>query len=397
MSNVPNVNFFIGYAKPQSRKDVRKGENVGTERDFYSSNQTRDYVEYVNSGSKEKIDFIEYSGNKEKSHGIFNADGLMEKSEIKELRNELKQTKSVIWHGVISFTEEFGNTYCDTTEKAIAMMKVEMPKFFRNAGFTPENIKWFAGLHENTDNKHIHFSFFEKSPQRIKIGRTTPIFSDGNIPLRAINDVKSSIEIRLLKLVDDVYSNRNLLTHQIKEKTLLGDYMKHIKLLVGVVPIKGRISYDSENMRVYQPQINKIIRAIIKSDKGVYEKYQEFDRILTKRDNELMRVYSQLKLDFTDKLLRDKCIKDLYRRLGNIVLKNVKQIRKDQLKTERETNNRLVRKHIEKRKRQLLLKRCVQLNEMVNSEIVNSFQDYLRRLEQANYKRLQEEGYLDWR
>lgn len=395
MSNVPNVNFFIGYAKPQSRKDVRKGENVGTERDFYSSNQTRDYVEYVNSGSKEKIDFVEYSGNKEKSHGIFNADGLMEKSEIKELRNELKQTKSVIWHGVISFTEEFGNTYCDTTEKAIAMMKVEMPKFFRNAGFTPENIKWFAGLHENTDNKHIHFSFFEKSPQRIKIGRTTPIFSDGNIPLRAINDVKSSIEIRLLKLVDDVYSNRNLLTHQIKEKTLLGDYMKHIKLLVGVVPIKGRISYDSENMRVYQPQINKIIRAIIKSDKGVYEKYQEFDRILTKRDNELMRVYSQLKLDFTDKLLRDKCIKDLYRRLGNIVLKNVKQIRKDQLKTERETNNRLVRKHIEKRKRQLLLKRCVQLNEMVNSEIVNSFQDYLRRLEQANYKRLQEEGYLD--
>lgn len=397
MSNVPNVNFFIGYAKPQSRKDVRKGENVGTERDFYSSNQTRDYVEYVNSGSKEKIDFVEYSGNKEKSHGIFNADGLMEKSEIKELRNELKQTKSVIWHGVISFTEEFGNTYCDTTEKAIAMMKVEMPKFFRNAGFTPENIKWFAGLHENTDNKHIHFSFFEKSPQRIKIGRTTPIFSDGNIPLRAINDVKSSIEIRLLKLVDDVYSNRNLLTHQIKEKTLLGDYMKHIKLLVGVVPIKGRISYDSENMRVYQPQINKIIRAIIKSDKGVYEKYQEFDRILTKRDNELMRVYSKLKLDFTDKLLRDKCIKDLYRRLGNIVLKNVKQIRKDQLKTERETNNRLVRKHIEKRKRQLLLKRCVQLNEMVNSEIVNSFQDYLRRLEQANYKRLQEEGYLDWR
>lgn len=395
MSNVPNVNFFIGYAKPQSRKDVRKGENVGTERDFYSSNQTRDYVEYVNSGSKEKIDFVEYSGNKEKSHGIFNADGLMEKSEIKELRNELKQTKSVIWHGVISFTEEFGNTYCDTTEKAIAMMKVEMPKFFRNAGFTPENIKWFAGLHENTDNKHIHFSFFEKSPQRIKIGRTTPIFSDGNIPLRAINDVKSSIEIRLLKLVDDVYSNRNLLTHQIKEKTLLGDYMKHIKLLVGVVPIKGRISYDSENMRVYQPQINKIIRAIIKSDKGVYEKYQEFDRILTKRDNELMRVYSKLKLDFTDKLLRDKCIKDLYRRLGNIVLKNVKQIRKDQLKTERETNNRLVRKHIEKRKRQLLLKRCVQLNEMVNSEIVNSFQDYLRRLEQANYKRLQEEGYLD--
>ena len=107
------------------------------------------------------------------------------------------------------------------------------------------------------------------------------------------------------------------------------------------------------------------------------------------------RVYSQLNLDYSDKFLRDKCIKDLYRRLGNIVIQTAKQIRIEQQKQDRDIKNRLVQKRIEKRKRQILLKRCFQLNDMVNREIVNSFQDYLRRLEQANYKRLQEEGYLD--
>ena len=122
--SVPNVNFFIGYALPESRKDILEGKEKSTERQFYSSNQNHDYVQYVETGSKEKIDYVMYSGNKEKSQGVFNEKGLMSKSELKELRNQLRDTESVIWHGVISFTEEFGNTYCDTTEKAIAMMKM---------------------------------------------------------------------------------------------------------------------------------------------------------------------------------------------------------------------------------------------------------------------------------
>ena len=393
--SVPNVNFFIGYALPESRKDILEGKEKSTERQFYSSNQNHDYVQYVETGSKEKIDYVMYSGNKEKSKGVFNEKGLMSKSELKELRNQLRDTESVIWHGVISFTEEFGNTYCDTTDKAIAMMKLEMPKFFQKANLNPNNIVWYAGLHENTDNKHIHFSFFEKSPQRIKIGKEKPVFSDGHIQLKAINSTKTSIEIRLLNISREVFENRQLMTHQIKEKLSNGDYMKQVKILIGIVPTKGRVSYDSENMKEYKPQINQIVREIIKSDNDLYEKYTKFDRVLSKRDKEIARVYSQLNLDYSDKLLRDKCIQDLYRRLGNIVIQTAKQIRIEQQKQDRDIKNRLVQKRIEKRKRQILLKRCFQLNDMVNREIVNSFQDYLRRLEQANYKRLQEEGYLD--
>ena len=41
---------------------------------------------------------------------------------------------------------------------------IEFPKFFKKAALNPENITWFAGLHENTDNKHIHFSFRQNPP-----------------------------------------------------------------------------------------------------------------------------------------------------------------------------------------------------------------------------------------
>ena len=62
--SVPNVNFFIGYALPESRKDILEGKEKSTERQFYSSNQNHDYVQYVETGSKEKIDYVMYSGNK---------------------------------------------------------------------------------------------------------------------------------------------------------------------------------------------------------------------------------------------------------------------------------------------------------------------------------------------
>ena len=37
----------------------------------------------------------------------------------------------------------------------------------------------------------------------------------------------------------------------------------------------------------------------------------------------------------------------------------------------------------------------MQLNDLVNKEIVNAFAEYRERLEEANYKRLREEGYLE--
>ena len=81
--------------------------------------------------------------------------------------------------------------------------------------------------------------------------------------------------------------------------------------------------------------------------------------------------------------------------LGNLVLNSFVSIRKEQKKVEYETKNRLILKHIEKKKKRILLKKCLKLNELVNREMISAFEEYREKLAEANYSRLREEGYMD--
>ena len=395
--NVPNVNFLLNYVETMRGRDSNDKylkEHL-EERRFYSSIKDDDYLKYVNKGSNEKLDYVEYSGNKEKSHGVFNEKGLMTSEMIKEMRTMLRNTDSPIWHGVISFTEEFGDTYCNTFEKAFELMKNELPKFFENAGLIPENIVWYAGLHENTDNKHIHLSFFEKEPLRNKQGHKEVCFSDGIIPIKAINWFKIKAEIRLLQITKEIQLARKTLTDEMKKDMKLGDYMKHINSLYFSLPYEHRMSYDSENIKPYKEQIDMVVNAIIMSNEDLQRKFNDFQSFIVKRDYEIKEAYKRINVDYKDKLLFDKCMDDIYRRLGNIVLRTIRDIRWEQRKVEYETTKRLALKRIEKNKRKIMLNRCLKLNELVNREIINAFQEYREKLQDANFKRLKEEGLLD--
>ena len=171
--------------------------------------------------------------------------------------------------------------------------------------------------------------------------------------------------------------------------------MKNIKSLIFILPDKGRLSYESENIKPFKPQIDLIVNSIINANKDLKEKFDNLEKILSVRDNELLKAYSKLKINYSDKLLHDKCIYDIYRRLGNLVLLTVKEIRMEQQRLDYETRNRLVRKRIDKIKRKALIKKCMQLSDLVNREIVSAFQEYLDKLEEANFKIMKEEGLLD--
>ena len=112
---VPNVLVSIGYApndETLNRLHSVKPKYLA-ERRFYACRQQDDFLKYVNKGI-DAGDYLGYAGNPEKSSGIFDARGLMKKSQIKELRTLLRSTDSNIWHAVISFTENFGDILCCT-------------------------------------------------------------------------------------------------------------------------------------------------------------------------------------------------------------------------------------------------------------------------------------------
>ena len=134
--SVPNVNCKLLYVQNEDEiaKSPALAEKYGSKRKFYSSNQTQDYLTYVNTGSKEKIDYVAYSGNDEKSCGVFGKNGLLTMNEKKKLRQQLRETKSVIWDCLLTFQPEFGQRYCNDFEQAHEMLKREMPRFLKDAG-----------------------------------------------------------------------------------------------------------------------------------------------------------------------------------------------------------------------------------------------------------------------
>ena len=132
----------------------------------------------------------------------------MKKSQIKELRTLLRSTDSNIWHAVISFTENFGNKYMTSYKDALELLRLELPKFFKNIGIASDNVVWYAGLHENTDNQHIHLGFFEKEPRFRRENSPELRYRFGTIPQGALNAFRIAIEERLTDANFDLKGSR---------------------------------------------------------------------------------------------------------------------------------------------------------------------------------------------
>lgn len=76
---------------------VRYYEIGAAKRAFYGSGQKDDYLGYIDKGvqSTKALDYLDYAGNEEESSGVFDANGLISKSDKKALREKLDR-KSVV-------------------------------------------------------------------------------------------------------------------------------------------------------------------------------------------------------------------------------------------------------------------------------------------------------------
>lgn len=107
---------------------VRYYDVSAPKRDFYSSAQKDDYLGYIDKGvqSTKAINYLDYTDDGEKSLGAFNAEGLLTKSQKKELREKLRTTQSCIWDMVVSFEESYGKI----RPEALDTFKAEIVKHF---------------------------------------------------------------------------------------------------------------------------------------------------------------------------------------------------------------------------------------------------------------------------
>lgn len=402
--SVPNVLFSIGYApnnETLSRLRVVKAKYI-TERKFYSCQQNNDFLKYVNQGMKEG-DFLGYAGNPEKSSGLFGAGGLLTAKQIKVLRQMLRTTDSNIWHAVISFTEEFGERYMTSYEDALELLKAELPKFFKSIGIAEDNVVWYAGLHENTDNQHIHLGFFEKEPRFIK-ERGGVRYRFGAIGEDAMDKFRIGIEERLTDVGFDLKRSRRNLT-ETATNTLFHingvnseerELKRRLLALYRALPTSGRISYNSKHLDGLRSQIDELTTYIIRTNPSLRRAYMMFCSDLARFDANRKRICEDQKIEGIEKyLVADKYTKDIYRRLGDKVIKAAVAIKRKSDKEVRLCKTDLAKKRVEKQNRAYLLERAARISADVDDEAIRCFEEYRRRLARAEYNRLVEEGEIE--
>lgn len=388
----PNVNFMLKFYLP-NYDDPHKQDD----RAYYSSNKNNDYLKYVDTGIKDlkNIDFVEYANNSSKSSGIFNASGRMKKDEIKELRKNLRKTESIIWSGIISFEKDFGLKWCFNYEQAENIVQKELPKFFKRVGLKPDNMEWFAGLHENTDNRHIHLVFFEK--EAIRKSGNRKHFSRGLLSEQGIAEFKANIELCATDYKAREIKIRTSITKAVKENLNGISTIKLKSMLINLAdkfPLDGHTYYDSENMLCVRQKVDEITNYIFKRNDKIQTYKNDFDNVVQEKDDLLKSYCKRNGYGENCKSVGDKMRKDLYHRVGNLVIEKAKELKKDETERLKFNAKYKVEKRLQKNKLSYMLNECMRLNSLVEYEAIKAFQDHMRKLDEMRIKTMIEQGLI---
>ncbi|MFA6862051.1 MAG: relaxase MobL [Bacilli bacterium] len=393
MKQTPPVIARIKYYTPESKH-----------RSFYDCNSKSDYIGYIDRGMDPKkssdYDYIRYVGNKDKSSGVFNQKGILSTEEKKELRTKLRTTKSTIWDMVISLETRFGKENMNSYEEASEMVRNVFPRFLKKSGFNPNNVTWFAGLHENTDNRHVHISFFENEPIYYSDRKKEYVYRKGRIDISHINELKLNVEGFFLLDHKELKDFRKKALEEEKATLASDDQLgfdmvlrRHLKPLYEELPLKGHLAYESKEMEPYREMVDNVTRLFL--DYGKYSnEYKKIRDDIYERDKAIKRSCKEMGVSFYGRCYIDRFDEDIRRRMGNAVIKKVVEERGKGFEKYKAISNDKYRRRKELQEILRMLKKSLFISEGM-SEDEKSFIEFERAMWKAETERLIEEGILD--
>lgn len=347
---------------------IKAGVVVVTEFCRPNDNRFQGYIDYINRSKAVRNKntakynlYQDYMGNPNKTSGLFTSekDNLSEdeKMQLKEIFEQAQSNESVMWQTVISFDNRWlkQNGIISENDDAIDEAKLkEVARGGVNRMLEAEkldNAVWSGAIHFNTDNIHIHIATVEPVPMREKKEYTQyeyayqngkrirkPILDENGKPLtkmeykgrfkpKSIEKCKSYV---VNELVNDKENNikinqiiRDSIVKQKSEHPLVQDeeLVKLFEDLYQKMPDCNR------NLWNYNNPIMARLRADIDNISTNYlEKYHSDEfKELRERINTQEEVYKQAYGDRNEKNYGKNKMKDLYTRLGNAILKEIKK------------------------------------------------------------------------
>lgn len=326
--------FNIAYTLPSPPSNLHGNDRADyiARRNFY--NMTAEYNYFSYALDKKKVvknrNAEDYYTKSNTNEGLFNLDGSMSSEDLNRLKKKLAETKSIIWHGFISFDQETTKGF-DTQEKAIKFMRQTFREFLRNAGLKPDNIELYAALHDDTPHHHhIHFAFFEKEQKRRDKNGVLGYTRRGKIDPKAIDNYLVSANMHLSEHGDEYYTARDAAMARLREvkkevaigvkcnQTLNGSLFE----LISKLPKEGRLQYRAKPMEQLRPAIDRVANLLIMSDEKAKQAHIEMLKQFARIESETRELVEKNKLAYVDDRRMSK--KEIENAMNNGVTVNEK-------------------------------------------------------------------------
>ncbi|EDS79315.1 MobP2 family relaxase (plasmid) [Clostridium perfringens] len=356
------------------------------------SSKFKNFIDYIDrSEATRKKNFDKYSaynnymGNPEKIGSLFTKDkhSLTEK-EVKKLKKDFDKAQlngSNMWQEVFSFDNEFleANGLYDSENGALDEEKIQeatrraMEELSKREGF--KDLTWSASLHYNTDNIHVHIASVEINPSRER----------GKFKPRTLYNMKSSFVNSLLDKQKDLDKINSLIRDNLiqgkKEMSFKEDIemRKMVKEIVKKLPSdKRQWHYNYNCMQEVRPLIDNLTKYYIETYKK--DEFKELVDRLEKEDKFYKEVYGKRKLETTT--YKDNKIQDLYTRMGNTILKEIKEyVKEEDLKSQKKFEN--LQEKWERNKNIIITKQSISMMKKSLNNDINSMKN------QREYEKLQ--------
>lgn len=322
--------------------EIKAGCVVVTEFTSPGSDVFSGYIDYINRKEAVRNNNIEkfslyndYMGNPVKTEGLFteqkNDLTTEEKKALKSVFQKAQENGSLMWQTVISFDNrwlEHQGVYNSATKrlddkKLKEVTRNSVREMLKNENL--ENAIWSAAIHYNTDNIHIHIATVELFPQR-----KTKIINGKEEYVGRFK--MSSIEACKSKMVNGLMQEKDLnimINHIIRDRILAQKeklpLVKDQELAQAFFQLYNNLPDCKRNLWQYRNNKLKDVRPEIDHLTDLYlRKYhmsdmKELDRVLKKQSAVYEISYGETNRDF-----RMKKYDDLYRRMGNAILKEMK-------------------------------------------------------------------------
>lgn len=307
-----DVNFqrLVGGWCKYVSKDGANGKSL---RDFSSVNDLYEKELGIYDDTKESEECY-----------IWDKNGDVSKQEI--LKDLPKDKSGRMWTLVLSFPPDFAlESGLKTKQNYYLMTKAIMPKFILDNDLDLTNTKWYASLHQDTDNPHLHITLFELEETRKKdtLEKTAMKYLKSNIASYLVDNTSFYKDQDYLLLGLDYKIRKSNYTKVDQELFFSNKFRKSLNKdllsLYKKLPKKGRLQYNSKNLDYCRKDIDKIIEKILYHDKIKYD-FEKYYHSLESIEREQKKLYGNSK---NNKYVENK-MKRLYSKIGNDILYNFK-------------------------------------------------------------------------